>query len=213
MLRMPPDVGLIDQNQSDYNTALNKALQLVRSPPHPLNPFIDVSIQLDDFTRPEFGFLRRLNEMAAVCLVPAVAAQFPEVQVICNVRNSLIVLERMYITNGNAAVQTVSWGWAGFDGGVTITPEARDSRNFGNPGVAFITRQNTAAPAAPQPTAGFVRLGVDQTVVIELDQVICNPAAGFATSPTFKVLGNQVLTSLNVSLQYRERVLLPTETA
>jgi hypothetical protein len=203
--------GLLDLNQQDYPTQLNKALGLQVYPPGHLDPRVSIGIQLDDFTLPEFNNLRRMHLMSATVQTAAVAAQFPVAHVIANVPKSVIVIERLIITNSNAAIQTVNWGWGGFDGGVTVTPEARDSRNYGNPGAAYITRQNVAAPAAPNPSAGYVRVPADAVLDIPINQVITNPTTGFVTSACFKILGNQVLTSLNVTIIYRERVLLQQE--
>jgi hypothetical protein len=205
--------GLLDNNQQDYATQLNKALGLQVRPPGHIDPRISMGIQVDDFTRPEFNYLRRLSLMSVAVQTAAVAAQFPVVQVVCNAARSVVVLERMLVINGNAGGISVSWGWGGFDGGVTVTPESRDSRNYGNPGIAYITKQNVAAPAAPTPNAGYLLLAGSASAEIQLNQVIVNPTAGFATSPAFKILGNQVLTALTVTLFYRERSLLPQEIA
>jgi hypothetical protein len=211
--RVLGESGLLDLNQQDYPTQLNKALGLQVRPPGHIDTRVSVGIQLDDFTLPEFNYLRRLNLMSVFVGTAAVAAQFPVIQVIANVPSSLLVVERIIVTNANAAVQTISWGWGGFDGGVTVTPEARDSRNYQNPGAAYITKQNAAAPTAPNPNAGFVRLPVDATLDIPINHVVTNPTKGFATSACFKIVGNQVFTSLSVTILYRERVLLQQESS
>jgi hypothetical protein len=209
--RVPPAPGLLDLNQQDYPTQLNKALGLQVRPPAHIDARVSVGIQLDDFTRPEFSALRRLSLMSCLVQTAAVAAQFPVVQLVANVSRTLIVLERMILTNANAGTITVNWGWGGFDGGITVTPSARDSRNYGNPGAAYITAQNVAAPAAPVPTQGYARLATDANLVVEMNQVIVNPTPGFATSPSFKILGNQVNSNINVTLFWRERALLQQE--
>jgi hypothetical protein len=209
--QLPRQPALLDNNQQDYATQLNKALQLQVRPPGHIEATIGVGIQLDDWTKPEFAILRRMALYGATAQVAAVAAQYPMAQLICNTPNTLIVLERLILTNTNAAGVFCNYGWGGFDGGVTVVPEARDSRNYGLAGTAYLTRQTAAAPTAPQPAMGNVYVPVGATVDVPLQVVITNPTRGFVTSPCFKVLTGTVNTSLVATFVWRERSLLQTE--
>jgi hypothetical protein len=209
--QLPREPALLDNNQQDYATQLNKALGLQVRPPGHIDARLGVGIQLDDWTRPEFQFLRRMNLYTVRGSVIAVAGQFPVMQLIANVPNSIIVVESALLFNNNGVAQTVSWGWGGFDGGTTQTPDPRDSRNFGNPGSAYVTINTSAAPTAPSPVGGQIQLAVNQTSVVDLNYVVVNPTKGFVNSPVFKLLGNTVNQTLNAVISYRERVLLQTE--
>jgi hypothetical protein len=209
--QLPRQPALLDNNQQDYATQLNKALALQVRPPGHVEATVGLGIQLDDWTRPEFQFLRRSNLYSIRAQQPAVAGQFAVAQMFANVPNTIIVLEAMLLSNNNALAQSISWGWGGFDGGVTQTPDPRDSRNFGNPGSANVTINTAAAPAAPQPAAGFIQLAGNGNQVIDLNYVICNPTKNFVTSPLFKVRALEVNVTLSVTFFYRERVMLQTE--
>jgi hypothetical protein len=209
--QLPRRPALLDNNQQDYASQLNKALGLQVRPPGHIEATVGVGIQLDDWTRPEYQVLRGSRLFVVRGAVAAVAGQFQMVQFIANTPDSLIVLESMTVMNTNGAAMQITYGWGGFDGGITAAPEARDSRIYGSASSAYVTAQSAAAPTAPTPNGGFLQLGVNAIETVPLNWVICNPSKGFATSPVFKVMPTAVNQNLQVVIFYRERRILQTE--
>jgi len=204
--------ALLDQNQQDYSTQVSKALGLQSRTPGHLDPRIQLGITVDDLREPEFQFLRRRTRWTASLTQAAVAAQRASMQlVVAPVNPSMItVIERIIVSNFNAAGSSFKWGWKQIEAGVTGTVATRDLRTGGTaiPAASF-GRMSSAAPASIR-AGGLMVLPPSGTAVIELGWVILT-AGNVGSGECFGIVNESVLQELNATIEWTERPALPSE--
>lgn len=207
----PPEPRL-DINQSAYATQLSRALALQQRVPQVLDRRIQAGVQVDDFTLPEFFWLRQGVLACQWVQTAAVAAEnsFAEFTPAAGV---ITVLEGMWLMQGNAAASTIKFGYAiGNAVGAITSGSARDDRA---PGVPGGTIQYGTTPAIIHPVMGQVRLTATpgDKVYVPLNFVMTNPAKGPAAPPfqKFKISSAAVNQVLDVTLFWRERPIMESE--
>jgi len=197
------DFDLLDINQPDYPTELNKALGLQARPPGALDPRVGVSVTLDDFTGPEFWWLRRGIRGFAGDRMLAVAGQFGFFGLQC-LKGSLLVVEQLVIASPLAA-QYLSIGVQSAPpvAPVTISPGPLDTRALGQGGSARSMIGTSAAPTGPT-TPVRVWCAAGTTLLLPLGAIVS--AGNWVT-----VIGTVANTEMAVSAVYRERRMLDSE--
>jgi hypothetical protein len=201
VLREP---GLLDLNQQDYPTQLNKALGLQVRPPGHIDPRVSVGVQLDDYTSPEYWWLRRGIRGYAGDARGATAAQYAFFAIQC-LPGSVLVVEKLVISKDAAAEYLIVGLQAAQPAAAAATAGTpTDSRAFGQGGAArWVLSSSVAVPTGPViPTR--IYCGAAQSVVLDTPFILTN---GFWLS----VICQAVNTSLGVTAFYRERRLLPSE--
>lgn len=200
-----PVPGLLDVNQPDYPTMLARAMGTQNTVPGRMDPLISAGVTVDDYTLPEFWWLRRGMQGLWTGIQAAVAAQFGWVG-IQGAPGVLTVCERIIIANEGAVVLNAEVGLNTTtpSGGAYFAAGCRDSRN----GLGFQTATTGATRAAGALVAPFfpvkVSIPVGSTVVLEVPWVL--------TGAVFLSAQSRVLnTPIAASFQFRERALLPQE--
>jgi len=201
----PP--GVLDQNQPDYASQLAKANGLQGTPPGHLESVYNVSLQLDDYTAPEFWWLRRGQLGLWAGFATAIAGQTGWVGIQGAV-GMLTVVRRIILTNPTAVAQKV------FVGLTTVTPSAgayfpcpvRDTR--GSPGLATqcATTGGVRASAAVTPPGTPMRINVPagSTVVIDTPFVLTGALFLSAQCQTANA-------DFEANFEFAERPILPSE--
>jgi hypothetical protein len=211
---LPPGMvpGLLDQNQQDYPTQVSKSLGLQARAPGHLDPTIQLGITVDDLREAEFQYLRRRTRWTASLTQAAVAAQRASMQLaVSPVNPSVItVIERIIVSNFNAAVSSFKWGWKQIEAGVPGSVATRDMRTGGTavPAASF-GRMTSAGPATIR-AGGVMVLPASGTAVIELGWVILTPG-NVGAGECFGIVNESVLQELDVTIEWTERVALPSE--
>lgn len=201
-----PPVGAptaVDVNQQDYSTQATAALGLQARVPGQLQRHIGMGVTLDDWTRPEFWWLRRGIRGYAGSSRAGFAGERTFFALQC-LPGSLLVVERVYLMSPVTA-QYVSWGIqaaqpaaAAATSGVAI-----DSRATTQGGAARWVLSGNAAPTPPTvPARSWLPIG--QLIVIEPDAVVSG-------GNWFSVVADAVNLEIVVTVIYRERPILPSE--
>lgn len=201
----------LDQNQQDYATQIVRAVALQSRAPAHLDPKVSLGIQLDDWTLPEFWSLRRGTRWQAYRSVPAVAGQKGFVQVIGS-PGTLTVLEAVYVSTTAGATgflygMTASEAAVGGGGGGVL-----DDRQYSiaAPGCA-VTFSNAVAPTSPNGGYLQVQAGVAASVPLGGGIVLTGKANPTGVIPAWKIVCNTVNQGFEVTLFYRERLILDSE--
>lgn len=197
--------GLLDQNQPDYASQVAKANALQGTPPGHLESTYGVGITLDDYTAPEFWWLRRGLLGFWGGLQAAVAAQAGWVGIQGAV-GTLTIVKRTIITNPTATAQSV------FVGLTTVTPSAgayfpcpvRDTRG-GSASQCATTGGVRASAANTAPTTPLrVFVPPTSSVVIEIPFVLTGAAFFSAQCQTLNA-------DFAANIEFAERALLVSE--
>jgi len=211
-MRTPTGVvpGLLESNQQDYATLVNRALQLQRNPPGHLDPTIQLGLTLDDLSRDQFAFLRREYLYEASGQRGLTAGQRAYIQLEPG-RNVMTVVTSIQIFNNNVGVQAVQVGMAVANGAMTVLPTSiRDDRIATFTSQAAVSTGSNAAPIAP--TGMTVTLLPNTGIIIPCSYVFTGgkgPAA-----PPFRCLSIVDTANANgitASFTWSERTLLSTE--
>jgi len=204
----PPD--RIEANQQDYATQLNRALQLQRNPPSVVDPRVKLTLQLDDFTRPEFQYLRRTNLFEAAGGRLAVAGQRAYIQLIPAV-GILTVVSEIKLYNPNPGAQVLDVGMALSNAAtVPIPTSTRDDRIPQFQSAGAVSSGSNAAPIAP--VGQLVVIPANGTLTIPCDYVFSG-GKGALAGPfrCLAVVDRAVNQNINVGFTWSERFLLPSE--
>lgn len=202
----------VDQNQQDYATQLQRALQLTARSPADLESVLNVGIQVDDFTRPEFWPLRRGTRFQAYRSVTAVVGQRGIFQMQGSI-GVLTVIEQVTIENQFGAPLTFNYGIGSANavatgGGVVAT----DDRLFSV--VSPATMVVSGASAAPNvPPGGHILVPNNTTMDVPLGAGIIltgkpNTAGVF---PVWGIVCTGANSVFEVTAFYRERPILDSE--
>jgi len=201
--------GLLDQNQQDYTAQVGKALSIQGSVPGHVDPRLSTGIQVDDFTRPEFAYLRRLTLAYFGSNVPAGGAGLFGFSSIRGGSGKIVVVEKVLIGNPTAATIVFSCGVQGaFPSGVgAVAGTARDTRfGVGTLNTLAVVRGGTdAAPVAPSlPFQVAVPAGA--TYCLE-PQIVLVGVGSF-----FSIIAGTANVAISAAWFWRERAQLHTET-
>lgn len=207
----PPVVavpGLLDQNQQAYAQQIAKAMAVQNTVPAKLDPLISVGIQLEDYSAPEFWWLRRAPLCVGGAAAGPIAAEKPWVQLEA-APGMLLVVEQIVVTNTSGGAHSVDIGLAiGEGGGSVATTQLRDSRYF--PGQPVSTTRAGTSLVPIVPTGFIVALPNNSTTIIPVAFVLGSVVGG-PPPLALKVLGRAINTSMSVTFVLRERPLLPSE--
>lgn len=198
----PPAPGLLDVNQPEYSTQLTSALGLQTRVPGKLDRNVSVGIQLDDYTAPEFWWLRRGIRGYAGDARGATAAQFAFFALQCQ-PGSLLVVEKVYLTSHTSQYLSIGIQAAQPAAAAAAAGTALDSRAQAQGGAARWVLSSNAAVTGPT-VATRIYCAADAVVLYEPDAVITG-------GQWFSVISTTLNTEMAVSVVYRERTLLPSE--
>lgn len=198
---------LLDQNQQDYATLMNKALQLTSRPPAQADPRLQLGLTLDDLSAEEFWYCRKGGLFALGNICPGVAAQFTWWAFYAGA-GRLATLDQVVIVS--AGTQSIQWGFAVAETlGGAFTGSSRDDRQL-NVSSSCTTRSGNGA-ALTNPVAGATTLVANVPFVIPGKYILTNPALGASPFNVFKIVSTTVNVQFSVAAVWRERNLLPTE--
>jgi len=207
----PPVVGapgLLDQNQQAYPPQIAKAMGVQNTVPAKLDPLISVGIQLEDYTAPEFWWLRRAPLVIGGAAAGPVALEKPWVQLEA-AAGTLLVVEQIIIANTSGTAHSVEIGLAlGGGGGTVATAQLRDTRYF--PGQPIATTRAGTSLAPIVPTGLVVAFANDTTTIVPVAFVLGSVVGG-PPPLALKVVGRAVNTAMSVAFVVRERSLLESE--
>lgn len=200
---VPP--GELNVNQPDYASQVAKANGLQGSIPGHIDPTYNVGITLDDYTAPEYFWLRRglLGMWGGIQAAVAAQAGWVGIQ---SAPNVLTVVDTLIVTNPTAAAQVVLYGLT------TVTPSA--GAYFPCP--VRDVRGGTASQCA---TTGGVRASVANTapgtpgrVVVPANSSLVVPVEFVLTGANFFSAQCQTLNAdFSATIYFRERALLLSE--
>jgi len=205
-------MSALDQNQQDYATQLQRALQLTARSPAELESVLNVGIQVDDFTRPEFWPLRRGTRFQAYRSVTAVAGQRGIFQMQGRV-GVLTVVEQVTIVNQSGAPLTFNYGIGSANavatGGGTV---ATDDRLFSvvSPATAVVSG---ASGAPVVPPGGHILVPNDATMDVPLGSgiILTGKPNAAGVFPVWGIVCTAVNFAFEVTAFYRERPILDSE--
>lgn len=190
--------------QQDLLTMVRKALSLQFSVQGHVDPNVDLSTTVDDYTQQEFYVLRR----GALCewgtpQAPA-ALKVPTWQLV-PAPGTLAVVREIRIVNTGVAANSYVWGFATPDGGETTAfPQQRDQRMRGK--VSAIVPKFAVINGPSFPSGGRVTVAAGATVIVPVTYVL---TASDAT--VFKVCGETVNFIGEAYMAWTERPLGPQE--
>lgn len=194
---------------------LLRALGIQGDIPGDVSSVMSPGLTIDDFTRPEYWWLRRGQMFGTFGTVAALAGNFSLVQMRAPVAigrtPSIAIIENVIVTNLNAAAQTVFVG-LGVPTGLTSTLGIckTDSRQFSSVlpgGISQFQIETFQVGVAINVFGQLVRVPPAQSMVVPGTWILDNEQGALG----WIVTGQAVNASLTVSFQWRERPLLPQE--
>lgn len=196
--------GVLDVNQQDYASQQAKALGIQVAVPGKLEPGLSVGLQLDDYTLPEFWWLRRGLRGYAGDARNATAGAFGFFSITC-LAGSMLVVEKIILSSPLAA-QYFSYGvQAAQPAAAASTPgQPIDTRSLGQAGSARWVLSANAVVVGPTVAT---RVWVPAQTVVTIDQ----PGIVLTNGNWFSVIATTVNVEIAVTVIYRERRLLETE--
>lgn len=200
--------GPLDNNQQDYATQVLRAMQLQHRSPTHLDAQIGLGIQVDDYTRPEFWTLRKGSLWQSWAQAGPVAAQYSYVN-FQGAPGTLAVIESLIITNISGAAFAVQMGMALQDAGAVVPSTPRDDRGWATSSACNVEQGTAAAPI--NPIGGLLYVPNNTSTVIPVEIVVTSATKGASPFAVFKVVSTAVNVRLDVTMQWRERALLPSE--
>jgi len=209
----PPDNGgLFDQNQQDYPSQVAKALALQSRLPAHLDSRIQLGLQLDDLTKPEFQHLRRRTLWEASLARTATAAQRVYGQLTPQ-PGMITVISRIILYNAEVVLQAIDIGLALGQAALSTMPSSpRDDRYWAGTSGAVASVGSTATPVAPIGQ----RLYIPPATLLVWDcEYVLSGGKGPAAPPNtvFAVVASAVNTGIFGGIQWTERAALPSESA
>jgi len=200
----PAHPEFTDQNQQDYPTQISKALALQARVPGELTPRIGCEITIDDFTRPEFQFLRRRQLWDGRVTRAGTAANFGYA-VLQGRAGTMVVVTKLIISNFNLTDAAYFVGLATANANFTNGASApRDSRLVGQTPVASIYSGVAVAPTQPQGKVVYVK----SHETLQLDTPWVMPNNPGTALQVVDSVANQII---DVSFEWSERAVLETE--
>lgn len=209
--------------QPGISERLTRALDVKGDTPQESGSTYLPTILAEDLTFPEFAWLRRYSLFGHNADSPAVAAQFSHVVFGSNNpgQRALCFLERILISNTGAAANSFRFGARLKQAGIGISPTGptapwpRDDRVAAQatPSLGYSQFSASAFANAGQAlTAEWpqVLLGVSQTAIIEVQQVLTGRVTG-AGEIHFYVQSGTVNVPFSAAFVWREREMMSSE--
>lgn len=197
--------GILDIGQPDVSEVTFRALQLKGALPAHLDRQIQLGIQADDFTLPEFWWLRRGLLGTMMLSSAALAANVSWVAVRAPV-GTLAVVDSVFILNNNAVASTVILGMRDIPPGAGTFGAAVSSRDAragaGRCSVEGVATQS-AGIATPFPSI-LVTLAPSEGREFRIPFVLAN---GWVLSVCQQAVNQSVV----ACFQWRERTMLSSE--
>lgn len=199
------DPGVLDVNQPDYPSQLAKVFGIQGSIPGELDYRVSVGVQLDDYTRPEYWWLRRGLLGIWGGNQAAVAAQFGWVGIQGSV-GTLTVVDQLILNNPNGAALQYLVGIT------TVTPSAgayfpcgvRDTRGGTASQCATTGGARAAAALTPPAQAFLVSVPANSSVALEVPFVLTGALFLSAQAQTVNLIAQ-------ATFLFRERAILQQE--
>jgi hypothetical protein len=218
---MALDVGNLLIGQSELGEQTMRALELKGDLPQLVDPRYQLGINVDDWTLPEYRWLRR--QLRCVYPMDSIAGAGTNViqwRLPSGGPRALVVLERMLLTNSTAAVHDYQFYFtttsvASFVSGAMAVDD-RQKAVIANPignGMLICGLINTGAPPTG-PGAGtcIVSIPASTTIEIKLDWILTQGLdAGNSLPYIFTVAGTVAALPMRAVLFTRERALLDAE--
>lgn len=202
---------------------LLRALNTKGNTPADVQASFSPGLTIDDFTLPEYHFLRRMIRFSHSSDVTAVAAQFGHIVFGSNNpgQRTLCVLEKMIIVNTSAATLAFRYGMHLKTLGVSPTgptsPGPLDDRSFRPDGTnipfsAFSASQFSNA-AQQLPTTDFPQVVLPTNTFFVVDNIgaILTSRVVSGGEIHWYVQAGTVNTGYSASFYWRERAILPSE--
>jgi hypothetical protein len=217
-----PEVGWMVQNAPELSEQAQRALDLKgQLPLQQVDPHLALDIQVDDWTRPEYAFLRRRILYQQVSGAANVAAQFSQVGLL--VPATRVLLAHVYritiVSSGatfTAQVGVTAQGVGGMVGavsGFSADDRALAIAGGGRSGCA-LTAGNAAALIQGTGLTGlrFVQVPANGSVTIDTNFTLTSrQPPGSTNFPIVVVEATTVNIGMQVSFEWWERALLTSE--
>lgn len=202
-----------------FSEQVMRALGIKGDLPQDLIPYFGAQFNLADFAAPEYAWARRSSLWEMGVQVTPVAGQLSRVALSARVvagtqRSTLCCVSRVFITTATAGGTGLMWGVDLLGTGIanpTATARFRDDRIFGKAESTFALSGGAAVanPIAARDHS-LVILQQNQTLILDVNFFLSNVDNGaFASSLVF--IGTTANVDLRVSMEWRERDLLPEE--
>ncbi len=209
---MPYDPGYLETRDPRVWERLLRAQDLKGDIPQLLAALLSPVALLEDYSQPEYAWLRRTRRLTAASSIGAVAAQYPVVQLTNASSNRIIRVRQLSILNMNAGgaitvgVGIVKTAVAVFG---SLTFPMCDDRQPPTtaPGAGNMGATNLAAPMTEMLDMFRLRMPADTMVVLDVPWVLAGLNNGYLT-----IHGQNQNTALGASVVYDERDQLSSET-
>jgi len=196
-------LAFLQVGQQDLSETMFRALRIKGQLPKLIDPRFNVSIQGEDFTKPEYWWLRRGILGYVGDFVGAVAGQFSFIDLSIAQRR-LSVIESIVLTNRNGAAASYRFGFgAAVAVGGTNGNQPRDDRTAGRAITTLMTSGTNAAPLLG-PNDFFISLAPGTSIVIPGPYIM----TGIQNFHCIMMVVNQ---ELMCHFNLRERELYPEE--
>jgi len=196
--------GLLDQNQQDYSSQIGNALKINGSVPSRVDPRVQLAVQLDDWTLPEFAHLRRATIAAAYGNSNAAVGQtgYAWLQ---GVDGRLARVSKVILVNRNAAPIEYQFGFmtAAPGAGAGLSVRATDDRDNVT-ALQISGGRNAVVTPPPTPTAGIWAVNAFESLVIDVKFVLTR-------STTFLAITGTSNTIFEAGFEWYERDPLSSE--
>jgi hypothetical protein len=207
--KTPEGIAYLVNQNPDQSEVIFRALNLKGELPRLIDPRFNGSIQMEDYTKPEYWWLRRGVLMQAGADQAAVAAQQSFVSWTPLQTTRLYVIERVRIYSVTANAGGVIGLGAAVAGGANQTNSNRDDRiagttaDFTKGSGAVVVAGTSAAPVSPP---GAIPFRLAPGAALDFGPYVITGRS------VLSVLLSNVNIQLCVSFEWRERELLPSET-
>jgi hypothetical protein len=195
-----PGLGYLKVGGPDYPDLMMRSLRLKGQLPELILPAMQVGFTLEDFTRPEYWWLRRGTRWYTGSSVGAVAAQVGFGQLV--VPNNRIAIVESFVAGAVPATRFSFRNGGGLAGGANISINGADSRN--------------SQVSAPESFA----IGTNVAGILQGDFIMQAGANGIVSLPfpmivvgpfILSVIAGTVNQAIDVAISWRSRELQPEE--
>lgn len=213
--KLPPGLAALLLGNPELSEQLMRALEIKGDLPQRLEDRYQPVLVSEDFTADEFRWLRRSTRWSVGVNIGGVAGQFAfsALGAVATTSRTMAVVERVVISNQNAAAATVQYGLSLLGSGLAMTSIGNfvDDRQFGTPRAAYAAGGNTqAAPAIPAASALVTIPAGGNYTLYRPGFVLTGRDNGVFTSILF-VTNTVVAQGLQVTYHWRERNLATSE--
>lgn len=209
-----PDVGQYLIGQPTVAEQVMRALGLKGDLPQRVDGLFALGLTVDDFTRPEYAWLRRESLYEQGANIAAVAAQFSNAYLTITGQRALAVVEQIIIVNLDAAA-TRNFRFAvrsvtAFPYAVTGTGSSRDDRATGP--ANSIARFGSGTSAARQVNGGpFVSVPSLGTLIVPVSIILTGATDNTGAQGALCVETDIVNVPCMIGWIWRERSIMDSE--